>query len=203
MLVPGAWHGAWCFRHLVEELAELGHDAVAIDLPCDEVGLTQHDYARVVGPQPDAIVVGHSLAGYTIPFIPARKRVYLAALLPVAGDQGSPFVPGFGGFLRDRQDRSYWPDPDVCAAKMYPDCTRAQSDWAFFQLRPQARVDREPAPFGAGDVAVVTTRDAAVSAEWQARVAHGHGARVVELDAGHSPFLTQPDELAELLDSLA
>jgi len=30
-----------------------------------------------------------------------------------------------------------------------------------------------------------------------------HSARVIELDAGHSPHLTQPDEVAEVLSSLA
>jgi hypothetical protein len=33
--------------------------------------------------QPDAIVVGPSLAGFTIPYIQARARVYLAALPPL------------------------------------------------------------------------------------------------------------------------
>ena len=48
LLVHGAWHGAWCFRGLVDQLARLGHEAVAVDLPCDTVGLVQQDYAAVV-----------------------------------------------------------------------------------------------------------------------------------------------------------
>jgi pimeloyl-ACP methyl ester carboxylesterase len=83
VLVHGGWHGGWCFRRLAQELEGRGHDVVAPDLPCEEVGLTPLDYARKVGPQPDAIVVGHSLAGFTIPYIEARARVYLAALPPL------------------------------------------------------------------------------------------------------------------------
>jgi predicted alpha/beta hydrolase family esterase len=203
VLVHGAWHGAWCFAELVRELEARGHAAAAVDLPCDEPGLTQHDYARLIGPQPDAIVVGHSLAGQTIPHVPARTRVYLAGLLPVAGAYSDAFVESFGGFVRDDLDRSYWPDADTCAAFMYPDCTREQSDWAFAHLRPQARIGEEPAPFGDGDVVVATLRDAAVDADWQTRTAQTHGARLIELDSGHSPFITQPDELAALLDTLA
>ena len=203
VLVHGAWHGAWCFAELVRELEMRGHAAAAVDLPCDQPGLDQHDYARLIGPQPDAIVVGHSLAGQTIPHIGARKRVYLAGLLPVAGSYGSAFVPTFGGFVRDELDRSYWPDADTCAAFMFPDCTREQSDWAFSQFRPQARIAEETAPFGAGDVVIATMRDAAIDGRWQSTTGRAHGAQVIELDSGHSPFITKPGELADVLGSVA
>jgi hypothetical protein len=86
---------------------------------------------------------------------------------------------------------------------MYPDCSREQSDWAFPQLRHQARLEPVPAPFGPGDVVIATLRDASVKADWQIDTARTHGARVIELDSGHSPFFTQPDELADVLGSLA
>lgn len=204
VLVHGGWHGGWCFRRLARELEDRGHEVASPDLPCEEVGLTPLDYAREVGPQPDAIVVGHSLGGFTIPHVEARARVYLAALPPLERaeiDKG--FVAGFGGTVRDTLDRTYWPDADAAAARMYPDCSREQSDWAFAQLRRQARLEPIPAPFGHGDVVIATLRDAAIEPEWQIRTARTHGARVIKLDSGHSPFLTQPDELAEMLSSLA
>ena len=43
----------------------------------------------------------------------------------------------------------------------------------------------------------------AIDPAWQARVARANGLRAVEVDAGHSPFFTQPEELAELLHELA
>jgi pimeloyl-ACP methyl ester carboxylesterase len=173
------------------------------DLPCDQVGLNQLDYASVVGPEPDAIVVGHSLAGQTIPHVKARTHVYLAAILPVENVYADAFTDRFGGMMRDELDRSYWPDADVTHEKLYPDCTREQSDWAFAQLRPQTRVTALVAPFGSGDVVIATMRDAVVDPEWQVRTAREHGARAIEIDAGHSPFLTHPDELAATLSSLA
>jgi pimeloyl-ACP methyl ester carboxylesterase len=204
VLVHGAWHGGWCFRRLAAELAERGHDVATPDLPCTEVGLTPLDYAEAVGHQADAIVVGHSLGGFTIPHVEARLRVYLAALPPLTRDEiDECFAEGFGGTVRDSLDRSYWPDADTAAARMYPDCSRAQSDWAFAQLRRQARLEPVAAPFGAGDVVIATLRDAAVDPDWQIRTARAHGARVIELDSGHSPFFTQPDELADVLGALA
>jgi pimeloyl-ACP methyl ester carboxylesterase len=165
--------------------------------------LTTADYARLLGPQPDAIVVGHSLGGLTIAQVEARVRVYLGALLPVEDVYTDAFADGFGGFKRDAEGRSYWPDADTAATGMYPDCSRAQSDWAFARLRRQAPVDAVTCPFGAGDVVVATLRDAAVDPGWQSRTARASGARLIELDAGHSPFFTQPVELADVLSSLA
>jgi hypothetical protein len=203
LLVHGAWHGAWCFRDLIEELDARGHHAEAVDLPCEEVGLTQRDYAAVVGPRPGWIVVGHSLGAQSIPLVEAERRVYLAGVLPVAEPSPACFAPGFGGTARDEAGRSYWPDADTCAARMYPDCTRDRSDWAFARLRPQAPIVFAPAPFGPGDVVVATLRDRAIDPGWQVRTARAHGAELLELDAGHSPFFTHPSELADLLGSLA
>jgi pimeloyl-ACP methyl ester carboxylesterase len=33
LLIHGAWHGAWCYAHLINALLRLGHDAYGIDLP--------------------------------------------------------------------------------------------------------------------------------------------------------------------------
>jgi len=154
-------------------------------------------------PQADAVVVGHSLGGQTIAHVAAKTRVYLGAIVPVENPFADAFAEGFGGFVRDEAGRSYWPDADTAAARMYPDCSRMQSDWAFAHLRRQAPIHAMTAPFGKRDIVIATMRDAAVDAGRQIATARKHGARVVELDAGHSPFLTQPDELADVLNELA
>lgn len=203
VLVHGAWHGPWCFSEVIEELERLGHTATAPELPCEDLELDQFDYARLIGPQPDAILVGHSLGGVTIPQVESALRVYLAPVLPIEGVFSECFVPTFTGAVRDDLGRSYWPDPETTHAGMYPDCTRAQSDWAFPQLRRQTPITPHDAPFGVGDVLIATMRDGAIEPAWQVRRAREHGARLIELDSGHSPFITQPAELAAVLASLA
>lgn len=149
-------------------------------------------------------MLGHSLAGFTIPYIEAGLRVYLGALPPLerrAIDEA--FAEGFGGVAHGTDGRTYWPDADTAAARMYPDCSRAQSDWAFPQLCRQARFEPIPAPFGPGDVVIATLQDAPVDPDWQIHTARTYGARLIELDSGHSPFFTQPAELATILSSLA
>ena len=203
LLVHGAWHGGWCFEPLQRELEARGHVVEAPDLPCDEVGVTQLDYARSLGAHPEAVVVGHSLAGLTIPFVEARTRVYLAALLPVERLWEQCFADGFGGTARDDFGRSYWPDPETAHEKLYADCTRAQSDAAFARLRPQAPIEPIVQPAGHGDVVIATLRDAVIDPGWQQRAGAARTGRVLTIDAGHSPFFTHPVELADLLESVA
>jgi pimeloyl-ACP methyl ester carboxylesterase len=202
VLVHGAWHGAWCWRELVSELEARGHRVEAPHLPCDEPGLSVEDCAAFVGRHPEAIVVGHSLGAQVVALVDAGVRVYLAGLLPTGEDRSETYHPNFGGFLRDELGRSYWPDADTCAAHMYPDCTRAQSDAAFAQLRRQSLLQPVAASLCERDVVVATMKDAAIKPGWQVSKARAAGARLVEIDSGHSPFITQPDELAELLDGL-
>ena len=50
----------------------------------------------------------------------------------------------------------------------------------------------------------MTLRDRAIRPDWQAQMAREVlGVEPLELDAGHSPFLTHPVELADLLESVA
>jgi pimeloyl-ACP methyl ester carboxylesterase len=202
VLVHGAWHGGWCFAELAAELELGGHDVWAPDLPCDDVTKTPRDYATLLGDCSDAVVVGHSLGGLTIALVDASIRVYLAPILPIENAWGA-LADGFGGFIRDGEGRSYWPDAITAAARLYPDCTRAQSDWAYAKLRPQSPFEAVPRRLDASDVLIATTRDAAVDPAWQVRTGRASGLRVLELDAGHSPFLTHPGELADMLNSIA
>jgi pimeloyl-ACP methyl ester carboxylesterase len=203
VLVHGAWHGGWCFGKLADALRARGHLVSAPDLPCDTVGLDQLDYAAALGRQPDAIVVGHSLGGQTIAHVEARRRVYLGAILPVAEQVSDALRDDFGGTARDELGRSYWPDADTAAARLFPDCGRPQADWAFARLRPQAPVSARSAPLDRGDVVIAMTRDVAVDPDWQLAQAQAHGLQAFPLDAGHFPFFTHPGDLADLLDSLA
>jgi len=203
VLVHGAWHGSWCWRELAGELERRGHEVEAPNLPCDTPGLSVEDCAAFVGSHPEAVVVGHSLGAQIVSLVDAGVRVYLAGLLPTGDDRSGTFHPSFGGTVRDELGRSYWPDADTCAARMYPDCTRAQSDSAFVRLRRQSPLQPVPATLCEHDLVVATMKDEAILPEWQVRKAREAGAQVVELESGHSPFLTQPGPLADVLDALA
>jgi pimeloyl-ACP methyl ester carboxylesterase len=199
VLVHGAWLGGWTWERLRLELESRGHEAVAPDLPCDTVGLTQDDYAALIGPQPDAVVVGHSLGGLTASLVEAPLRAYLAPILPLEGAYDRFLRPGFGGIRRDAQGRSYWPDLETTASRLMPDCDRRTAEWAFERLRPQAPLDTHGGALSPDDVVIACARDVAIDPASFA----GLPLRVAELDAGHFPMLTHPRELADALEELA
>jgi hypothetical protein len=203
VFVHGAWHGGWCFERVAAELESRGHETWAPDLPCEEVGLTALDYAAVVGPQPDGVVVGHSLGGLTIPFVDARVTVFLAALVP--GDHGFPLThPEFRGTVRDDLGRSYWPDLETARARLYPDLAEHDAAFAFARLRRQAPLSPTRGLPSGRIESIVTSLDRGVLPEAQKRLARDTlGIDPHFIEAGHSPFLSHPRELAELLESLA
>lgn len=218
-LVHGAWHGGWCWDGVRAELEARGHRVVAPDLPCEDVDAGVAEYAAVVrdalGGDSDAIVVGHSLGGMTIPLVPARRLVFLCAYVPeprkaLADRDADAWGPGFAeSAVRDELGRSYWPDLEQAAHDLQYDVPREQALAAAAKLRRQApRPSREQNPLAAlPDVErtyVLTGDDYAIPPGFQRRMAREElGVEPLEVPGGHSPMLVQPAELAALLRSLA
>ena len=91
-------HGAFCDASIWDlvrlELEARGHEVVAMDLPCDDPTAGPARYAEVVDASlgertGSLVVVGHSLAGLTIPLLAARRPierlVFLCAFIPQPG----------------------------------------------------------------------------------------------------------------------
>jgi pimeloyl-ACP methyl ester carboxylesterase len=227
-LVHGAWHGKWCWERLVPELESRGHHTIVMDLPSDDPDATFEEYADVVADHLSAdageepILVGHSMAGPTIPLVPerhaVRRLVYLCAVVPNPGvsvaqqladedilDHGYMDIRGelvAEGFSR-------WADPAKARHFMYADCDDADAEAALQRLRPQALA---PYPMPCSLTAfpdvpstyVGCRADGLVRPEWSRRAAERRlGAEFIELPGGHSPFLSRPGDLASTLDALA
>ena len=70
--------------------------------------------------------------------------------------------------------------------------------------RTAAVIRRNLEDVGAGDRANVVVSDAVIRPHWQRHLARDVlGVEPLELDAGHSPMLERPSELAAMLDALA
>lgn len=108
VLVHGAWHGAWCWRHVVRELVQQGHRAYPVTLT--GVGELKHlmsplitlethicDVANAIEVEEmdDVVLVVHSYAGMLGTAIadrmPSRLRhlVYVDAVVPKPGESWS------------------------------------------------------------------------------------------------------------------
>jgi pimeloyl-ACP methyl ester carboxylesterase len=222
-LLPGAWHGAWCWKRVAPLLIEAGHRVVAIDLPCEDRSLGCAAYRDIaleaIGDAgDDLVVVGHSAGGLTAPLVaaarPVRRLVFVCALLP---RPGRPFteqneVEGIleheyqAGVETDENGNRRWFDRALCGRTLYAGCSPEDVAWAFGHLRPQSStMYTEASPMdGWPEVPVTDIRgddDRLVSPAWAANAVPerlGIASAVIR-GAGHSPMLSHPRALADLM----
>jgi hypothetical protein len=230
-LVHGAWHSAWCWELLAPLLRQAGHEVVAPELPSDDGSADFDAYADVVrdalrGCGDDVVVVAHSLAGATGALVPSRRRVrhlvYLCAAVPAAGlglfEQWqaqrdmvcAKFADGWLSGLTepDEQLRTAWVDFDFVREVFYADCDEATVAAAIDHLRPQSGYPYS-VPCSLTEhpsvrcTSVVCSQDQVVNPAWSKRIAREIGAETVELPGSHSPFLSRPSAVAEVLLRIA
>ena len=178
--------------------------------------------------QPDDVLVGHSGGGLEItraadaaPDLVSHV-VYLAAALPLEGllmqealvyrDDGSTEgdydVTGMLQHLRFNDDGSMeFASVEGAQSLFYHDCDAATARWAFERLTPERAGDTATTPitvprFWEAELPrsfIVCLQDRA-QPRWLADVtARRLGVEPLAIDASHSPFLSRPAELAQLL----
>jgi pimeloyl-ACP methyl ester carboxylesterase len=227
-LVHGSWHGAWCWELLTPILEQEGHCVVTMDLPCDDSSASFETYADVVcaalGECDDEVVlVGHSMAGPAVALVAARRPVhhlvYLCAVIPECGrsvrdqwrDEPDMLNPVYIKGLSDpdAQSRTTWVDLEIARTVLCADCDETTANAAFNRLRPQARYP-QTVPFPLAELpavsctSVVCTEDQMVGPDWSRRAVRDRlGAELIELPGSHSPFLSRPKALADVLLPLA
>jgi pimeloyl-ACP methyl ester carboxylesterase len=219
VLVHGAWHGAWCWQRVVPMLESQDYLVRTVELPsvgaarADAVGLAKD--AAVVRALVDEIgrpvlLCGHSYGGMVISQAASGSNqvvrlVYLCAFVPESGEsliamgggKLAPWIQDVGGGLT-------LPDLALAPQIFYSDCDAATQAWATGRLRPQcgqAYSDVVPHP-GWKEIPstyIVCSADNGVPPDWQRNVLAPRLDKSVELNASHSPFLSQPGALANLL----
>ncbi|WP_162924686.1 alpha/beta fold hydrolase [Rubrobacter indicoceani] len=232
VLVHGAWHGAWCWAKVVPLLEKAGHEVVVFDLPghgddeteTGEVSLQAYT-DRVVealdASEQGSVLVGHSMGGLPISEAAearpqkVEKLVFLTAfmlrdgqtLLEVAGPDRGLVIPNLE-FTDDRA--AFRVTDDKLVDAFYADCSESDVANARRKLVWQAA-----APFatpvkvtevsaGIPRAYIECTDDRAITIETQRNMQSAYGAaEVVTMQTSHSPFLSQPEELAKNLDKIA
>jgi pimeloyl-ACP methyl ester carboxylesterase len=228
VLVHGAWHGAWCWERVFPLLDAASVPIIAVDLPSvSHAGATlpdDADYVRgaldsIAG---DAVLVGHSYGGAVISqagvHAAVAHLVYLTAFALDVGESPQENSLEGGDGLNDliaAIDFGEAPTgepvitikPEGAVAAFFHDCTPEIASAAVERLRPQSLV----ALGGKVDAAawrekpgtyVVCTDDRALPVELQ----RSNAARVgnsIDWPTSHSPFLSRPDLVADLLIDLS
>jgi pimeloyl-ACP methyl ester carboxylesterase len=220
VLVHGAYHGAWCWDELRTELERGGHSSTAVDLPNEDPDAGAERYVdevlQAVPRRADAVVmVGHSLAGLTIPIAAGRTRtamtIYLCALLPVPGlswdaqraAYSTRFEPSEPAVAHD--DGSASMTERGAIEVFFHDCAPEIALAAAGRLtRQQWKITQELTPLRQWPAVraayILCTDDRMMSREYGLRAARLQlGIDPIELPGGHSPFLSRPRELAQTL----
>jgi pimeloyl-ACP methyl ester carboxylesterase len=217
VLVHGAWHGAWCWDEVAARLRADGAPVVAVDLPSVASGGDMYDDARFVRDAiaavgGETVVVGHSYGGVVITEAAAgaegvRHLVYLTAFML---DEGESLATITGSTPPDWQIA----DPDggtlsVAGAQevFYNTCPPEVADAAAARLRPHtiAAFVQPVTSVAWRDVPatyVICDRDNAIPVPAQEAMAARAGT-TQRLDSDHSPFLTDPGAVADLLRAVA
>jgi len=224
VLVHGAWHGPWCWDFLKEQLEPQGLTLQCPALPSaggEPAGLEEDArclsgiLSRISGP---VVLVGHSYGGMVISAADTacsdiRRLVYLGAYMTLAGEsvESSLRLAGErrpGHWIRRLPDGRTCVDAGRAGALFYGDCSSVTQDWAIARLRPHwggalSHSVCAPAWQRHASTYVVCTADRALAPHIQRDVYAPRAQQVVTLGSGHSPFLSQPEQLAQVLVSIA
>ena len=218
VLVHGAAHGAWCWERVVPHLQAspavdavvaidlVGHGARLEEKPLDSIRLDDYadDVVREVETRDlqDVVLVGHSMAGITLPLAAPRIQTRLRRLIYL-----STANPPLGQSINDLMTDPLSPvSRELDFETMFcNDLDDEDTAWLLNQLGPEppgpmaeaARVS--PRSAGIESTYVLLEQDEALLPAFQREQIHNvQPDEVVSFDAGHSAFASRPEDLADL-----
>ncbi|MER6943111.1 alpha/beta hydrolase [Nonomuraea sp. NPDC000554] len=215
MLVHGAWHRPTCWAKLETELHALGYDTRSPALPSsgehptagidEDAAVLATELASIEEP---VVLLGHSYAGIPITEAAAgagnvERLIYLAAYMP---DKGQSMYTLHG--IPDPEDMSgLFPLISEPRTSLYGDLTDAEAEQAMSELVQQTvRSFAEKVHAAAWrdipSTYIVTEQDKAIPPALQEKMA-AQANEIRRITSAHSPFLSQPRQLAALIDKVA
>lgn len=228
VFVHGGAHGAWCWDRV---LPHLDRTAIAVDLPgrgsrpaaLDEVTLL--DFVDAVieeienGSDGPVILVGHSLAGITLPRVAERiperltHLVFVSCTVPDEGvavlDDLSPDVELLAQQNMEHPVAMKLPD-EIAKSMFCNDMDQEQTDFVLSHLVAEAwQPMRTPSRLaglrqGLPATYIKLLQDQSVPPELQDKMIANIGApQVIEMDAGHNVMVSEPEALAHVLNGIA
>lgn len=233
VLVHGSFQGGWCWERVVPQLVQSGHHVVALDLPghgADTTPVAQvtldsyvETVRKVVETRKEPVIlVGHSFGGMVISQVAeqvpdkVKSLVYLSALIPQNGLSALQ-LPNpdsdalMANIIMNQAEGWVFVKEEAIAPAYYNDCTPEDIAW----VRPQLQVEPlmpymqpvtlTPEKFGqVKRYYIGCTQDRAVTPAFQqVLLAATPCEQVFTLEAGHSPYISRPADLAAILLQVA
>ena len=229
VVAHGAWSAGWAWKKMHPVLAELGHQLFTPTwtgigerrhLATPEVGLGTHieDFVGHMEAEDhsDVIVIAHSYGGMVATGAMGRiaervrRIIYLDAVLPDAGCSFFDIIdPRAAAAVLNSTDEhgDGWRVP---SNPMPPDTSDVDMEWITPRRVPQPlRTFTEPTPHGVDDIVVprayiycLRVGPGDMFGPFAARARSDASWEYREIDASHSPNITAPHDLAEVLVDL-
>ena len=225
VLVHGAYQGGWIWKPVAQRLRAAGHEVYAPTLEgCAErhdevrqgitVGTHAHEVARLLFYEDlqDVVLVGTSSGGMVICRAAElagdriARLVFVDALALLPGERVADIVNRPAA--NEVTDLTTAPTRQDAEGRMFADLEPATRTWALARYTPHPiaalEAPMEPTNFWehGWKAAVIRCRKARNPPEsHQRRTAERLKASYAEMDTGHYPMLSQPEELARLLMS--
>jgi pimeloyl-ACP methyl ester carboxylesterase len=229
ILVHGSWHGGWCWDKVVPLLKAQEQEPVTLDLlghwpdnsvPHQDITLDRYvaQVTSILSENPEpAVLVGHSFGGVVISQAAERMPGSVKAMIFVCA-----FMPSSGESLLDWATKDLEslvlqnlvndpPEtlvvkPEARQEAFYGDCSEEDATWALSQLVPEPApplatpVDLTPASYGKLDrLYIHCTQDKGVTPWLQEAMVKANPCNTATLSSAHSPWLSQPENLTEIL----
>ena len=230
VLVHGAWHGGWCWRHAARLLAAAGHrvsaptltglgerahlQSAAVDLDTHIADVIAHITAEELE---RVVLVGHSYGGFVVRGAAARlpdtiaQVIYLDAFVPEHGD----VVATYAGDARAQEIRDSVAHDGAATLPPLPAAVFGLSDpsqaaWVTRRMTPQpAKTYLQPLDLGGRHAhpphpAYITCMAPKLDVfdATRASIKAAPDWRYVELQQGHDVMVSAPELLARTLLSL-
>jgi pimeloyl-ACP methyl ester carboxylesterase len=215
VLVHGAWADGSSWNKVIPLLQAKGLTVLAVQLPLtsidDDLAVTKRRISTIEGP---IVLVGHSWGGMAITQAGVDPKVaalvYLSAFAPDIGESGSaligahPTPPALSTVATDSAGFTYQtvegmvnnvaPDVPEADAKILAVTQGRLAAAAFGQTATAAAWKTRPTWF------IVTPEDRVVNIQLQRAESERMKARVTVLHASHMSLLSQPAEVAAVIE---
>ena len=226
VVTHGAWSAGWAWKKIRERLIARGHTVFTpthtglgerVHLAGPHVDLELHitDIANVLEFEDlsDVILVGHSYGGMVATGVADRVAeriraiVYVDAHVPRDGDSVFSLNPDRAEAMKQLIENGDWEMPPSEAP---PDTSEEDKAWTKARRKPQpVKTFQQPIRLHNGEPKMPRTyiyctriRPGDVFRQYLDR-AKEEGWGVYEIDASHSPNVTQPDLLTGILEEIA
>jgi pimeloyl-ACP methyl ester carboxylesterase len=229
IFMPGAWHSPDCFAKVTGPLSEAGYTiklvhSALFDPPPDAIPDTYHPDVEQIQTQirvailegKKVVLFGHSFGGLALSAAVEGFEEHITGMILCAAwliPKGkAPADLGGPAPWHKFNDEHTLVEPIDPRYRFYHDLTEEEANVAIARLKPHAcRAGATVTPFegfrAVPTTYIMCTQDRAIPLEMQEKMvdvfAKDSGIKTIQLDSSHSPFMSVPDRVVEIIEAVA